>query len=42
VDVPLGDRFAVSPEVRISFLQPQDDFAPWSAIRFGVKAAVRF
>jgi Outer membrane protein beta-barrel domain len=42
VEVPIGDRFALSPEMRISFLQPQDDFAPWSAIRFGVKAAVRF
>jgi outer membrane protein W len=42
VDIPIGDRFVVSPDVRIALCQPQDDFAPWSTIRFGVKAAVRF
>ena len=38
----LGDRFAVSPEFRITFCQPPDDSAPWAAMRLGVKAAVRF
>ena len=42
VEIPIGDRFAVSPEVRITLCQPRDDFAPWSAVRFGVRAAVRF
>ena len=42
VEIPIGDRFAVSPEFRITFCQPPDDSAPWSAMRFGVKAAVRF
>jgi hypothetical protein len=42
VDVPIGDRVVISPDVRITLCQPPDDFAPWSAIRFGVKASVRF
>jgi outer membrane protein W len=42
VDIPLGDRLVISPDVRIALCQPQDDFAPWSTIRFGVKAAFRF
>jgi outer membrane protein W len=41
VDIPIGTRFVISPDVRITMCQPQDDFAPWSAIRFGVKAAIR-
>lgn len=42
VDIPIGNRVVMSPDVRIAFCQPQDDFAPWSTIRFGVKAAVTF
>ena len=42
VDIPIGHRVVISPDVRITFCQPQDDFAPWSVIRFGVKASVRF
>ena len=42
VDVPIGDRLVISPDVRITLCQPPDDFAPWSAIRFGIKASVRF
>ena len=42
IDIPIGDRLVISPDVRVTLCQPQDDFAPWSAIRFGVKAAVRF
>jgi outer membrane protein W len=42
VDIPIGDRLVISPDVRVKLCRPQDDFAPWSAIRFGVKAAVRF
>lgn len=42
VEIPVGDRFAVSPEFRITFTQPPDDSAPWAAMRFGVKASVRF
>jgi hypothetical protein len=42
VDVRAGTRVVISPDLRITMCQPQDDFAPWSAIRFGVKAAWRF
>lgn len=42
VEIPIGDRVAISPDVRITFCQPQDDFAPWSTIRFSVKASLRF
>ena len=42
VDIPIGDRFVISPDLRIALCQPQDDFAPWSAIRFGVKASLKF
>jgi hypothetical protein len=42
VEAPVGDRFAVSPEFRITLCQAPDDFAPWAAIRFGVKTSVRF
>jgi outer membrane protein W len=42
VEIPAGRRFVVAPDLRIYFLQPQDDFAPWSAIRLGVKAGFRF
>ena len=42
VDIPIGDRFVIAPDVRIALCQPQDDFAPWSTIRFGVRASVRF
>ena len=42
VEIPVGDRFAVSPEFRITFCQPPNASAPWAAMRFGVKAALRF
>ena len=42
VEIPIGDRFAVSPEARITLCRPQDDVGPWSTVRFGVKAALRF
>lgn len=42
VEIPVGDRFAVSPDFRITFCQPPDDSAPWAAMRFAVKAAYRF
>jgi hypothetical protein len=42
VEIPVGDRFAVSPEFRITFCQPPDDSAPWAATRFGIKGAIRF
>lgn len=42
VEIPVGDRFSVSPDFRITFCQPSDDFAPWATMRFAVKAAVRF
>jgi len=42
VEIPIGDRFAVSPEFRITFTQPPDDSAPWAAMRFAVKASLRF
>lgn len=42
VEIPFGDRFAVSPDFRITFCQPPDDSAPWATMRFAVKASVRF
>ena len=42
VAIPIGDRFAVAPEFRMTFCQPPDDFAPWVTMRFGVKASMRF
>ena len=42
VDIPIGTRVVVSPDFRWTFCQPPDEAAPWSVIRFGVKAAVRF
>lgn len=42
VEVPLGRAFVVMPELRLYFCQPQQDFAPWSAIRGGVNAGWRF
>jgi len=42
VDIPAGPHFVVSPDVRWTFCQAPDDSAPFSALRFGVKAAVRF
>jgi outer membrane protein with beta-barrel domain len=42
VEIPAGRRFVIAPDLRIYFLQPQEDFAPWSAVRLGVKAGIRF
>ncbi len=42
LEIPIGDRFAVSPELRVTMCQARDDSAPWSLIRFGVKGSVRF
>ena len=42
LEIPIGDRFAVSPELRLSICQPPDDSAPAFLIRFGVKGSVRF
>jgi opacity protein-like surface antigen len=42
VDIPIGTRLVVSPDFRWTFCQPPDDSAPWSVMRFAVKAAVRF
>ena len=42
VEIPIGTRVAISPDVRLTFCQAQDDFAPWSMTRFGVKALLRF
>ncbi len=42
VEIALGMRLAISPDVRLTFCQAQDDFAPWSMTRFGVKALLRF
>lgn len=41
VQIPVGDRWVVSPDFRITFCNPPVDFAPWAAMRFGVKAAFR-
>ena len=41
LQIPIGDRWAVSPDFRITFCHPPVDFAPWAAMRFGVKAAFR-
>jgi hypothetical protein len=42
LEIPVGGWFAVSPDFRITFCQAPDDFAPWAALRFAVKASVRF
>ena len=42
VDISIGDRLVVTPELRIFMCQPKDDFAPWSAIRAGVNVGWRF
>jgi hypothetical protein len=42
VEIPVGTRLVVSPDVRWTFCQAPDDSAPFSVIRFAVKAAVRF
>ncbi len=42
IEIPIGSRFVVSPEVRILMCQPKDDFATWAAIRGGISAGWRF
>jgi hypothetical protein len=42
VEIPIGDRFIVTPEIRLLMCQPTDDFAPWVAIRAGINAGWRF
>lgn len=42
LEIPIGNRFAVSPELRLTICQARNDFAPWSLMRFGVKASARF
>ena len=42
IEIPLGTRFVIAPEVRLFMCQPKDDFAPWAAIRGGVSAGWRF
>ena len=42
VEIPIGTRVVVSPDFRWTFCQAQDDSAPFSVVRFAVKAAVRF
>ena len=40
--IPIGTRLVVSPDFRWTFCQAPDDSAPFSVIRFAVKAALRF
>jgi len=42
LEIPVGTRLVVSPDFRWTFCQAPDDSAPFSVVRFGVKAAVRF
>lgn len=42
IEIPIGERFIVTPEVRLLMCQPTDDFAPWTAIRVGISAGWRF
>jgi hypothetical protein len=42
VEIPIGTRLVLSPDFRWTFCQAPDDSAPFSVIRFAVKAAVRF
>ena len=42
VDIPIGARLVVSPDFRLTICQAKDDFAPWSTLRFAIKAGVRF
>jgi hypothetical protein len=41
VQIPIGDRWTVSPDFRITFCNPPVDFAPSATMRFAVKAAFR-
>jgi hypothetical protein len=42
MEIPIGDRLVVMPELRLLMCQPNDDFAPWAAIRGGVSVGWRF
>jgi hypothetical protein len=42
LEIPIGDRVAVSPDFRITFCQAPDDAAPFGALRFAVKGSYRF
>lgn len=42
IEVPIGRRLMLMPELRILFCQPNQDFAPWSAIRGGITVGWRF
>jgi len=42
VEIPVGDRWSLSPDFRIVFCRPPDDSAPWAALRFAVKGSLRF
>jgi hypothetical protein len=42
VDIPIGERLVLTPELRIFMCQPNDDVAPWSAIHAGVSVGWRF
>ncbi len=42
IEIPIGDRFILTPEVRLFMCQPTDDFAPWMAMRAAITAGWRF
>jgi hypothetical protein len=42
VEIPLGARVVLAPELRLRLCQPQDDFAPWSTLGARVRVGLRF
>lgn len=42
VEVPIGERVVLMPELRLLMCQPNDDFAPWAAIRGAISVGWRF
>jgi opacity protein-like surface antigen len=42
VEVPIGRRVFVTPELRLYICQPTEDFAPWMAIRRALNVGWRF
>ena len=42
VEIPIGARILIAPDFRLTVCQVENDAEPWSAMRFGVKAGVRF
>jgi hypothetical protein len=42
IEISIGKRMVLVPEVKLYFCQPRDDFAPWIATRAGLSVGWRF